>query len=328
MPRDRLRFRVGVTIIALLASAALLAYRTFPLAAPRPQWPRGELTIGPSEPLPGARLRFAVIGDYGHTSTNAARVAALVGSWNPDFVLTTGDNNYPVGAAETIDNNIGRGYSAFIGDYTGDYGGGSIVNRFWPSLGNHDFVALTCDGATCRGPYLDYFTLPGNERYYDVDLGLVHLFAVNSVPGEPDGVTADSAQAVWLRDALAASDACFDVVTFHHAPYSSGRHGSTATMRWPFAAWGADVVFSGHEHSYERLDVSGTPYFVVGAGGRSLYRFLHLGDLPPEATSLARYNREYGALLVTVVGVGLVVEYYSTAGEQIDRLVVDKVCQN
>jgi len=326
MQYDRLRFRVGVTIVALLAAAVLLAWRNFPLAAPRPQWPRGELTIGPSEPLPGARLRFAVIGDYGSTSANAARVAALVGSWNPDFVLTTGDNNYPSGAAETIDDNIGRGYSAFIGDYSGAYGGGSATNRFWPSLGNHDFVALTCDGATCRGPYLDYFTLPGNERYYDVDLGPVHLFAVNSVPGEPDGTAADSTQGVWLRDALAASDACFDVVTFHHAPYSSGRHGSTESMRWPFAAWGADVVLSGHEHSYERLDVSGTPYFVVGAGGRSLYRFLHVGDLPPEATSQARYNREYGALLVTVTGQGLVAEYYNVRGALIDEFFLDKDC--
>ena len=326
MQRDRLRLRIRITVAALLIVVALLAWRYFPLAAPRLQWPRGELTIGPAEPLPGARLRFAVIGDYGHTSANAARVAALVGGWNPDFVLTTGDNNYPAGAAETIDENIGRGYSPFIGDYSGDYGGGSATNRFWPSLGNHDFVGLTCDGVTCRGPYLDYFTLPGNERYYDVDLGPVHLFAVNSVPGEPDGVTADSPQATWLRDALAASDACFDVVYFHHAPYSTGRHGSTATMRWPFAAWGADVVFSGHEHSYERLDVSGTPYFVVGAGGRSLYRFLHLDDLPPEATSQARYNRDYGALLMTVTGEWLVAEYYNVWGELIDEYLMPGEC--
>ncbi len=322
----RLRSRVGVTVVALLAVAMLLAWRYFPLAAPRPEWARDELTIGPAEPLPGARLRFAVIGDYGHTSANAARVAALVGSWNPDFVLTTGDNNYPSGAAETIDDNIGRGYSAFIGDYQGAYSGGSATNRFWPSLGNHDFVAMTCDETTCRGPYLDYFTLPGNERYYDVDLGPVHLFAVNSVPGEPDGVTAGSPQAAWLRDVLAASGACFDVVYFHHAPYSTGRHGSTDSMRWPFAAWGADVVFSGHEHSYERLDVDGTPYFVVGAGGRSLYRFLHLGDLPPEVTSLARYNREYGALLVTVSGKGLVAEYFDVRGELIDEFILPKAC--
>ena len=315
-----------VTAVVLVAALGLLAWRTFPLAAPRPEWPRGELTIGPAQPLPGERLRFAVIGDYGYPSANAARVAALVGGWNPDFVLTTGDNNYPVGAAETIDENIGRNYSAFIGNYAGAYGGGSATNRFWPSLGNHDFVGLSCDGGACRGPYLDYFTLPGNERYYDVDLGPVHLFAVNSVPGEPDGITADSVQAAWLRDALAASDACFDVVFFHHPPYSSGRHGSIQAMRWPFNAWGADVVLSGHEHSYERLDVDGTPYFVVGAGGRSLYRFLHMGDLPAEATSQARYNRGYGALLVMMTEEGLVAEYYDARGELIDELFLAGEC--
>ena len=49
------------------------------------------------------KVTFAVIGDYGLASQNEADVANLVKSWNPDFIVTTGDNNYPDGAAWSID---------------------------------------------------------------------------------------------------------------------------------------------------------------------------------------------------------------------------------
>ena len=41
----------------------------------------------------------------------------------------------------------------------GAYGLGSVENRFFASLGNHDYS----DGAGVTA-YLDYFDLPGNER--------------------------------------------------------------------------------------------------------------------------------------------------------------------
>uniref|UniRef100_UPI0035B0930A metallophosphoesterase family protein n=1 Tax=Promineifilum sp. TaxID=2664178 RepID=UPI0035B0930A len=252
--------------------AVMLNFAPFP-GGNDPSYSPATLPSFVAPPTAGSGLRFAVIGDYGNASADEARVAALVAGWNPDFVITTGDNNYPDGEASTIDAHIGQYYSAFIGNYQGEYGAGSPVNRFWPSLGNHDWHTMACGAAGCRSAYLDYFTLPGNERYYAVDYGLVRLFALDSDPDEPDGVHADSAQARWLQGALAASDACFDVVYFHHPPYSSGKHGSTEHMRWPFAAWGADAVMAGHEHSYERVDVGGAPYFVNGLGGKSLYEF-------------------------------------------------------
>ena len=58
----------------------------------------------------GTTVRFAHIGDYGSSSSNENRVANLVKGWNPDFIVTDGDNNYPNGAASTIDQNIGQFY--------------------------------------------------------------------------------------------------------------------------------------------------------------------------------------------------------------------------
>ena len=67
-------------------------------------------------------VMFAAIGDYGNDSSDEQRVADLVSSWNVEFVITLGDNNYPDGEAATIDETIGQYYSDFIGEYIGAYG--------------------------------------------------------------------------------------------------------------------------------------------------------------------------------------------------------------
>jgi tartrate-resistant acid phosphatase type 5 len=245
-------------------------------------------------------LRFAVIGDYGQAGANAEAVAEMVIGWDPDLILTTGDNNYPVGAWETIDQNIGQYYHRFIAPYTGTYGKGAETNRFFPVLGNHDWQT---DDAQ---PYLDYFVLPGNERYYDFRAGAVHFFALDSDYNEPDGISSTSIQAEWLREGLADSTAAWQVVYLHVAPYSSGHHGSTPIMQWDYAAWGADAVIAGHDHIYERLTVNGIPYFVNGVGGGAIYA---LGEALPE--SEFRYNRNYGAMLVTATLTEMTFEFYS-----------------
>ncbi|NUQ62795.1 MAG: metallophosphoesterase, partial [Pirellulales bacterium] len=260
---------------------------------------------------------FAVIGDYGSGSTAERDVANLVKSWNPDFVITVGDNNYNTGSAAAIDANIGQFYHEFIGDYSGSYGAGSPTNRFFPSLGNHDW-GTTSGSPAVPTPYLDYFTLPGNERYYTFTQGPVEFFVIDSDSHEPDGITSTSLQAQWLQSELAGSTAAWKLVYFHHAPYSSGSHGNTTTMQWPFAAWGATAVLAGHDHLYERLEVGGLPYFVNGSGGKSLYSF---GT--PVAGSKARYNADYGAMRVDATDSTLIFQFINRQGMVIDTLTLD-----
>jgi hypothetical protein len=270
---------------------------------------------GPPPPRPPAPrappVSFAVIGDFGAAGTNEARVADLVKAREPDFVITTGDNNYPDGAAETIDANIGQYFHGFIGAYRGTYGEGAKRNRFFPSLGNHDWRA---PGAL---PYLDYFDLPHNERYYDVVRGPVHLFAIDSDPHEPDGVDSASIQAQWLKAGLASSRCPWKVVYFHHPPYSSGSHGPTPTMRWPFKEWGASIVYAGHDHHYERFLVEGLPYVVNGVGGNELYP---LGSRPPE--SLVGLDDVHGAVFVEASDHRFASRFVSTGGMTLDELVL------
>ena len=268
---------------------------------------------------------FAIIGDYGMGNDNELAVAKLVASWNPQFVITTGDDYYtPAG-----DSGTGR-YDASTGAYYGQWlkdisttgtrypVGTASVNAFFPSLGNHDYS----DATPALDTYLTYFKLPGegftntsgNERYYDYVQGPIHFFVLNSNTKEPDGVSATSAQAQWLKKQLAASNSTWNIVYDHHPPYSSdAEHGAIEYMQWPFAWWGADVVVSGHAHSYERIVRDGIVYFVNGLGGSRRYDFA-----TPATGSEIRYNGDWGAQKVTVTDTGLDFEFYNIRGELID----------
>lgn len=297
----------GPAPVAATATAALIVATPVPTAiAPAPTM------IAPTMIAPTAiapTIRIAVIGDFGLAGANEANVAALVKSWHPQDIITTGDNNYPAGAADTIDANIGQYYHEFIAPYTGSYGPGAAANHFFPVLGNHDWQTANSQ------PYRDYFTLPGNERYYTADIGPLRLFAVDSMPDEPDGTTAESAQGAWLEQQLAASTACWNVVAMHHPPFSSGLHGSSAWMQWPYAAWGADLVLAGHDHSYERFDQDGIPYIVNGLGGGALYA-LH----SPIAGSKVQFAGAYGAMLLEAGSNSLHIQFITVDGTLVDDM--------
>lgn len=252
-----------------------------------------------------------MIGDYGLDSPDEAGVARLVASLGPDFVITTGDNNYPAGAAATIDANIGKHWHAFIAPYLGNYGPGSGANRFFPALGNHDWLE---PGAV---PYFAYFTLPGNERYYTFARGGVRFWALDSDAAEPSGITHASAQAQWLQSGLAAATEAFQVVYFHHPPHSSGQHGDSGDLAWPFREWGADLVLNGHDHTFERFSVAGFPYCVVGLGGAATYVF---GT--PHPGSVARYANDHGTLACDVRGDRMQLTFVTTGGFVADQIVL------
>jgi hypothetical protein len=86
-------------------------------------------------------------------------------------------------------------------------------------------------------------------------------------------------------------------------------------MQWPFAAWGASAVLSGHSHDYEALNIGGLTYIVNGLGGDSLAQ---LGT--PIAGSQVRYNKDYGALLCTADSTSLRFQFITRGGLLIDDI--------
>lgn len=269
-------------------------------------------------PRPG-RVRFAVIGDFGTGGRGAEAVADLIDARDVDFILTTGDNVY---GALAIDDVVGRLYSGYIGDYSGSYGPGSATNRFFPALGNHDHS----DGGGVED-YYDYFTLPGDgfasssgsERYYDFVWGPVHVFVL-------DGFVDTTEQRRWLSQQMPRSEAAWQIVVLHFAPYtSSANHGSSEWMQWPYGAWGADLVMTGHNHQYERLlvdDGAGViPYVVTGLGGQAIHPF---GE--PASGSVARYNGDFGAVIVTACSSGVRLQFHSMSDGVVDRMRLGDGC--
>ena len=260
---------------------------------------------------------FAIIGDYGKNTKYEKQVSELVHSWNPQFIITAGDNNYHEG--KLLDDDIGKFYSDFIGNYNGIYGNGSEQNRLYPSIGNHDWDGELVDGLPKT--YLDYFSVlkensdsSGTMLYYDFVKGPIHFFALDSDKRQPDGIDKNSIQAKWLNQELKKSSSNYNIVYFHHPPFSNAKW-KTIEMDWPFQEWGTDVVISGHAHTYERFDKNGIPYIVNGLGGHDNIHCL-VGHIPKplednstggcrfqppltiEPGTVLGYNSNWGAMLV------------------------------
>jgi hypothetical protein len=262
---------------------------------------------------------FAVIGDFGSDDANELAVSELVKSKTLNFIATAGDN-YNTGAdiAPVYDNSVGQYYAEYVAPWLGNplYDKGVLENAFFPAIGNHDYGATA---APSLNEFKNFFRLPGNGRYYEFVSGAAHIFVINSNNDETDGNASNSVQGAWLQKRLALSTAPWKVVVFHHAPYcSEALHGSSVTMQWPFAAWGADLVVSGNSHVYERLTVSGLNYVVAGIGGATLR------DFGAAITgSQVRYNTKHGAVFITANCSELVLTAESVDGDIIDTLTLN-----
>jgi len=79
-----------------------------------------------------------------------------------------------------------------------------------------------------------------------------------------------------------------------------------------------DIVFAGHDHSYERTKpMDGVTYVVSGNGGQRLY------EHPHDYTALF-YNEKHGLTLVTIEGARLLLRHVNVDGKEIDRLELNK----
>ena len=223
----------------------------------------------------------------------------MVKSWDVDFIITLGDNTYN----DDLDDDVGKYYQEFIYPYYGNHGDGSPTetNRFYPSLGNHDDSPLQA--------YLDYFTLPGNELYFDFVKDNIHFFVINT-----EGNL--SSQKNWLESQTlncSTSHSHWKIVYYHKPAYSSGTHGNHSEVQWNYIGMGVHAVFAGHDHNYERLNIGGMTYFVNGAGGRSLR---DVGGTISGSEFV--YDNQHGAQLVTDVGNSMIIEFYNKGGSLID----------
>jgi tartrate-resistant acid phosphatase type 5 len=266
-------------------------------------------------------ITFAVIGDYGKAGETELRVSQMIESWNPDFIITTGDNNYEDGELATIKENISQYYCDYI--YNPDAPDGYVcngnasvekLNRFFPVPGNHDYNSK--DGIV---PYLNYFSLPGVEEYYDFQWGPVHFFALDS-GRQGDSECCASSQSVWLKETMANSTRPFKIVYFHHSPYSSAKHGNAERMQWDFKGWGANTVMTGHDHVYSRIHLSGQSdfaYFISGLGGKPTRYDCNANPLDENLFDVFCYQENHGAMLVKANSEKIVFQFFQIDDQNI-----------
>jgi 3',5'-cyclic AMP phosphodiesterase CpdA len=131
----------------------------------------------------------------------------------------------------------------------------------------------------------------------------------------------DPEQVAWLEKELKDSREDWKIPYFHHPPYSSGgRHGSDARLREVleplFVKYNVSVVFTGHDHFYERVKPQkGIVYFVVGSGGK-----LRKGNIDRSSGLTAAGNdTEQSFMVAEIEGDEMTFNAVSRTGRVIDQ---------
>jgi calcineurin-like phosphoesterase family protein len=213
---------------------------------------------GGTSPLPMPQIRggtiFGIMGDSGSGDESQQAVAQAMLTYFTTarrfpFVIMLGDNLYD----DDYTNEFLTPYKPLL-----DRG-----VKFYAALGNHD-----------RDLEIHFkpFNMGDKDRY-SFDEGNARFAVLNSNhPADPE-------QIKWLDNVYGDAGTKWRIAFFHHPLYSSGQHAAEGrdvirpALEPPLVRNKVNVVFSGHEHLYERIQPQkGIHHFVSGGGGRYLYK--------------------------------------------------------
>jgi hypothetical protein len=253
-------------------------------------------------PMKEGSVRFAVIGDAGTGGSAQRRVAERIAASHRlfpfDFALMLGDNLYG-----------GEGPSDYRRKFEAPYK--PLLDagvKFYAALGNHDDPAQR---------FYKLFNMNGERHYsFKPPAGSVRFYALDSNYMDKD-------QLAWLEKELAASDSDWKIAFFHHPLYSSGeKHGSNTALREQveplLVKHGVDVVFTGHEHFYERLKPQkGITYFISGNAAK-----LRKGNIGESAMTAKGFDQGYAFMLVEIAGNEMHFQTLDADGKTVDGGIV------
>ena len=241
-------------------------------------------------------VRFAVIGDNGNGKTPQYEVArqmnSALASFPFEFVIMLGDNMYGSQKPQDFVDKFERPYAPLL----------QRGIPFYAALGNHDEPSNRTYGP---------FNMHG-ARYYTFAKQHVRFFVF-------DTNAMDREQLAWIDTTLGASTDPWKIAYFHHPLYSDGaRHGSNVELRVMLepllVKHGVDVVFSGHEHIYQRTTPQkGITYFVEGSSGQ-----LRKGGIERTPLSAAVFADDRTFMLVEIADTQLTFRTLTRTGAVID----------
>jgi len=243
-----------------------------------------------------ASLKFAAIGDNGTGERPEYDVGRQMVAFHERFafemVIMLGDNLYGRQEPQDFVTKFEEPYRPLL----------EAGVRFYAALGNHD------NASQQRYPRFNM----GGVRYYTYAKRNVRFFVL-------DSDLLDAPQRAWIDRVLQQSSDDWKICYFHHPLYSDGKmHGSQVDLRVVleplFVKYGVNVVFSGHDHVYERLKPQkGITYFVSGAGGQ-----LRRGDVKRSEMTAAQFDQDCSFVLAEVFGDDLFFQAVSRTGATVD----------
>lgn len=252
----------------------------------------------PHVTLPATKgsVKFAIIGDTGSGTDKQQQIADMMERYRTvfpfEFVLMMGDNLYGGEDSKDYEKKFESVYRVLL----------DAKLKFYATLGNHD---------EANQRLYQHFNMDGKE-YYSFKKGNAAFYALNSN-------YMDKKQVEWLENELAKNNSEWKICFFHHPPYSSGKaHGSDTQLREVieplFVKHGVNVVFSGHEHFYERLKPQkGIYYFISGAGGK-----LRPGGVRISQVTEKSFDRDMHFMLVEIVDDKMYFQVISRTGRTVD----------
>ncbi len=223
----------------------------------------GTFTTAPEDATP---FTFLVYGDDRSGDEAHAAVVRTLLDAPSDFLLHTGDF-----VEDGTDKDAWRRFF--------DIEASLIQSRcVFACVGNHELLEPG------GGSFLRYFGPSTSKTAADADLHLyrsfrwsdARFFLLNGM----DSFTT-SGEKEWLRGELERADSepglVWRFVVVHHGPWSSGPHGKNSRLLEAgipelLAQHKVDLIWSGHDHIYERGEQSGLRYVVSGGGGAPLYK--------------------------------------------------------
>jgi 3',5'-cyclic AMP phosphodiesterase CpdA len=211
------------------------------------------------------KFTFVVIGDNRSGDDIYRKLVALAMERKADFMLNTGDLIATPGDLKE--------WAKFWKMSK------PITVPYFLTVGNHDAHSKVPGSEQI---YKQQVGLPGNELYYSFVAGNSFFVVLDSsLDDQEKKITGE--QYTWLEEVLAHSIQKHKFVFVHHPLYTvkgKGKHAGNSMDRYPrerdrlqalFVKYHVELVFTGHEHLYERKLVERITHVISGGGGAPLY---------------------------------------------------------
>ena len=207
-------------------------------------------------PGPGTPVTFVATGDNRSNDGDPAQIAAAIDAAGPDVLINTGD---------MVMTGLPEHWTRFFEIER------ALLRRtpLFAAMGNHEVIDRP-------GLYDVLFDCPRpgprGTRSCVRDYGDLRVVQV-------DSESSPASQADWLRSVLTETPQAgakrVEVIAMHRPVYTFSRHPPDLEWRavlHPIAVDAdVEVVFQGHNHTYERFEVDGVTYVTTGGGGAPRY---------------------------------------------------------